>query len=110
MSVQIICPVCGNLQVIHRGPVTDCARCHTPFPDTLRAGVERALFSEASAKPLLLVLGQFGSLFVGGLFTLLMLLAPFDVEASRLEEKRYRVRSSSGMVAGSCSPSVYCFS
>ena len=85
MSVQIVCPSCGELAVIHRAPVTECPRCHTPYPDVLRDGVERALLREAHRKPLLLVLGQFGSFFVGALFTLLSLLAPFDIGSFSIE-------------------------
>ena len=79
MSVQVLCPGCGHVSELHRLPVTDCARCHTALPDPLRASTERALRSADTPMPILFVIGQWISLFTGGMFLLLTALAPFDL-------------------------------
>jgi hypothetical protein len=79
MSIQILCPMCGVVAEVHRPPVTDCAHCHALFPATLREATERALTRERAPMPLLLMLGQWGSLITGALFLVLIALAPFDL-------------------------------
>jgi hypothetical protein len=79
MSVHVICPTCGSVAVLHRPPVTACARCETPFPDQLRHSATQTLLCELAPKPLLLTLGQWASVFAGAVLALLFLLAPFNI-------------------------------
>jgi len=79
MSVQVLCPSCGEVTPFHRPPVTDCPRCHAPLPEQVRAATTRALAVEEAPKPMLLMLGQVFSL-VGAVIVLgLLATAPFDV-------------------------------
>jgi hypothetical protein len=79
VSVQVLCPSCGDVAEHHRPPVTECVRCHTPLPEPLRLSTERALARELAPKPLLLVLGQWLSLIVGSVFLLMLPFAVFDM-------------------------------
>lgn len=79
MSVQVLCASCGFVAEFHQPPVTACARCHAALPEALRLATERALAREQAPRPLLLTLGQWGSLFAGPMFLLFLFLAPFDV-------------------------------
>lgn len=54
-------------------------RCRAALPEPLRLATERALARAQAPKPLLLTLGQWGSLFAGPIFLLALLLAPFDL-------------------------------
>lgn len=79
MSVQVLCPSCGEVTAFHRLPVTDCPKCHRLLPDKLRVATTRALAADQAPKPALLLLGQIFSLFAAGIILLLLISAPFDV-------------------------------
>ena len=79
MSVQLLCPACGTINEVHRPPVTDCGHCHVALPAEMRESAERALRTSAAPMPVLLVLGQWLSLFSGAIFVFVVMLAPFDL-------------------------------
>jgi len=78
MSVQVLCPSCGEVTPFHRPPVTDCPRCHVPLPEQVRAATTRALSAEEAPKPALLLLGQIFSLVAAAIFLVLLVAAPFN--------------------------------
>src|SRR5690242_21879753 len=78
MSVQVLCPSCGEVTPFHRPPVTDCPRCHVPLPEPVRASATRALAIEEAPKPALLMVGQIFSLLGGAIFVVLLIAAPFN--------------------------------
>jgi hypothetical protein len=78
MSVQVLCPSCGEVTAFHRPPVVDCPRCHQPLPEQICAATTRALSVDKAPKPALLVLGQIFSLFAAAIFLILLLAAPFN--------------------------------
>lgn len=75
----MLCPTCAVVSELHRPPVTDCAHCHTPYPDALRTASDASLRRSMAPKPVLLSIGQWLSLFTGGVFVLLTLLAPLNI-------------------------------
>jgi O-antigen/teichoic acid export membrane protein len=79
VSAIVLCPSCNQASTHHRPPVTACSHCGAAYPDAVRAPAELALGGARAPKPALLVLGQLGTAFAGGLFLLLLALAPFDV-------------------------------
>ncbi len=70
MPVGLVCPGCNTPLTFHRGPVTDCPRCHRPLPDPLRQSAEAALARQESVRPLLLSIGAYASPGIGALFLL----------------------------------------
>ena len=78
MSVQVLCPSCGEVTPFHRPPVTDCPHCHLPLPEPVRASATRALAIEEAPKPALLMVGQIFSLLGGAIFAVLLIAAPFN--------------------------------
>src|SRR3954471_11574400 len=78
MSLQVLCPTCGQITEFHRPPARECAQCGATLPATVQATADLALKREHSPKPALLVVGQILSGFAGTLFVLLTLTAPFD--------------------------------
>jgi len=78
VSVQVLCPSCGEVTPFHRPPVTDCPHCHVPLPEPVRAAATRALAIEEAPKPALLMLGQIFSLLGGAVFVVLLIAAPFN--------------------------------
>jgi O-antigen/teichoic acid export membrane protein len=79
MTLQVLCPSCGEVTTFSASPVDGCAHCHVPFPASLRATGERAVVREATQKPVLLVLGQWAATLGAAIVLLLLALAPFDV-------------------------------
>ena len=79
MSVKVVCPHCGEGSTFHRAPVSLCARCQQPYPDTVRASAERSLTLTAVRKPLLIRVGQFMSGLMGVTFLAVLAFAPFDI-------------------------------
>jgi hypothetical protein len=79
MTLQVLCPSCGEITTFSATPVDGCAHCHAPLPDRLRASAERAVVRESAPKPVLLVLGQWAATLGAAVVLLLLVLAPFDV-------------------------------
>src|SRR6266851_282150 len=78
MSVSLICPSCGTPATIHRPPVSVCSNCQAAWPEPLRLTAEASLAREQISRPLLLRIGMYVAPAFGGLFLLLMLLAPLN--------------------------------
>ncbi|MGH7655060.1 MAG: hypothetical protein ACREN6_10395 [Gemmatimonadaceae bacterium] len=79
MSIQVLCPNCGDVSEWHRPPAAQCGRCHVDFPSAVREATERALDLQRAPKPTLLEVGQYGSAAVGCVLLLMLILSPFDV-------------------------------
>lgn len=78
MSVIVQCPTCHETAQFYRTPIENCPRCQAAYPDVVRRPAESALNRDLAPKPACLVLGQFVTSFGGGLFLLLLALAPFN--------------------------------
>jgi hypothetical protein len=78
MSVTLICPSCGALATLHRAPISACPQCQTAWPESLRQSAETALAREKVTRPLLLTIGMYVAPAFGGLFLLMVILAPFN--------------------------------
>jgi len=78
MSVSLICPICGSPATIHKPPVTVCPNCQAAWPEALRLSAEATLERAKVDRPILLTIGMYVAPFFGGLFVLLVLLAPFN--------------------------------
>ena len=78
MSVIVLCPTCHETAQFYRTPIANCPRCQTVYPEIVRQPAESALKRDLAPKPALLVLGQFVTSLGGGLFLLLLALAPFN--------------------------------
>lgn len=79
MSVIVQCPSCHDAIQFYRLPVERCPRCQSAYPDAVRHHAESALGRDLAPKPALLVLGQFGTTFMGGICLLFLVLAPFNL-------------------------------
>lgn len=79
MPVEFICPACGAAGSARTLAPTVCAICKAPLPDALRVTLAASLAREQVPMPALLQIGRFGSVFMGGIMTLLLFLAPFDI-------------------------------
>ena len=78
MSVSLICPSCGTASALYRAPISVCPQCQAAWPEALRQSAEAALARERVGRPLLLTIGMYVAPGFGGLFLLLVLLAPFN--------------------------------
>jgi hypothetical protein len=87
VSVQVLCPSCGEVTPFHRPPVTDCPHCHVPLPEPVRAAATRALAIEGAPKPALLMLGQIFSLLAGAIFVVLLIAAPFNAGSYSINDE-----------------------
>ena len=87
MATSAVCPKCAAVATFYRPPASSCPHCAAPFPDALRAQIEATLGRERAPKPLLLVVGTYGSLFVGTIMLAFLLLAPFDLGTYSIENE-----------------------
>jgi len=87
MSIHVLCPRCGNVTEWHRPPVSECGACHTAYPAALRPNAEASLRRELAPKPALLLIGQIISAFIGAVFLILLVLAPFDVGSYSINDE-----------------------
>lgn len=78
MSVILQCPNCHQTAQFYRRPIENCPRCQAPYPGVIRQPAESALQRDLAPKPALLLLGQIVTTFGGGVFLLLLVLAPFN--------------------------------
>lgn len=79
MSLHFVCPAC-SAPVSVGGSIPDaCPHCKAPLPDPLKASLAAGREREGAPIPFLLMLGRYGSSFMGGMMLLLLLLAPWDV-------------------------------
>ena len=87
MSVSLICPICGSPATIHKPPVTVCPNCQAAWPEALRLSAEATLEREKIGRPLLLTIGMYVAPAFGGLFLLLVLLAPFGAASYTIDNE-----------------------
>lgn len=87
MSVHFICPSCGGSSRVS-APVPElCRLCQAPLPAPLWATLNAEAEREAVQLPTLLMLGRFGTTFMGGIFLLFLLLAPWDIGTYSIGEE-----------------------
>jgi uncharacterized membrane protein YtjA (UPF0391 family) len=86
MSVSLICPTCGSPATIHKPPVSVCPNCQAAWPDALRLSAEATLERAKVGRPLLLTIGMYVAPAWGGMFLLLVILAPFNAATYRIED------------------------
>ena len=84
MSIQVLCPSCGQVAELQHAPVRVCPHCQALFTPAIQKATEEALRRERRPKPFLLTLGQGVSMFAGSLLVLLTLMAPFDIGTFRI--------------------------
>lgn len=87
MSTHFVCPNCGAPGRAGGSAPLVCSHCKAELPATLRAVLEDAIQREAVPLPAFLMIGRFGTLFVGSIFALLLALAPFDLASYSIGEE-----------------------
>jgi len=79
MSIHFVCPACNASILVGSAVPVACPKCSAPLPATLRANLGAEREREIIALPGALAIGRFGSLFMGGIMTLMLCFAPFNV-------------------------------
>ena len=78
MSVHFVCPACGASTRVSAPVPEECYHCRVRLPATLWASLSAEAEREAIPMPGPLQLGRLGSSIAGGMFLILLLLAPWD--------------------------------